>query len=279
MNNEIRNRFLELKVAGQRSAKSSEDKRAKDLKLISHLKSFIENKVVTDFEDIGFCYWNISDNYAFLRDGHSLYENHNTFYEHVTTNDPCYLYWLVCDATQRLALEKDGYSSFWWNLYKEAVEQNPNNKLYFAEFNIHRAAFYSNKNYTLSKDNFNFVKRNFENFIAKTESTPENIFYKLIYLSLAARLSQIDNKELYRLSRALLEYLSLQQATSGALCGEWKSFTIPFDKRKQAVVGIISAVNALIDVNDIKIAKDLYCEACNIGLPQNRYIERRLNTV
>ena len=59
--------------------------------------------------------------------------------------------------------------------------------------------------------------------------------------------------------------------------GEWKSFITPFDKRKQAVVGIISAVNALIDVKDIKNAKDLYCEACNIGMSQNRYIERRLN--
>lgn len=279
MNNEIRNRFLELKITGQRSEISIQDKRENDLKLIAYLKSLIVNKVVVDFEDIGFCYWNISDNYAFLREGHSLYENHKKFYDYIINNDSCYLYWLVCDGTQRLALEKDGYSTFWWDLYRKAVERNSNNKLYFAEFSIHRAAFYSNKDFTLSQNNFNFVKRNFENFIAKTESTPENIFYKLIYLSLAARLSQIDNKELYCLSRALLEYLSFPQSSSGYLCGEWKSFTTPFDKRKQAVVGIISAVNALIDLNDIKMAKDLYCEACNVGLPQNHYIERRLNKV
>ena len=38
-----------------------------------------------------------------------------------------------------------------------------------------------------------------------------------------------------------------------------------------------SAVNALIYSNDIKEATSLYLEACNMGLPQNHYIERRLN--
>ena len=277
MNNEIRNGFLKLKITGQRSAISIQDKRENDLKLIAYLKYLIENNVVVDFEDIGFCFWNISDNYAFLRDGYSLYENHKQFYEHIINNDSCYLFWLVCDATQRLALEKDGYYNFWWDLYREAVEQNSNNKLYFAEFSIHRAAFYSNKNFTFSKENINYVKRNFENFIAKTESTPENIFYKTMYSSLAARFSQIDSNEIFSLSNTLLKYLSLPQASSEYLCGEWKSFTTPFDRRRQAVVGINSAVNALIDCNDKKMAKDLYFEACNMGLHQNSYIEKRLN--
>lgn len=277
MNNEIRNGFLELKITGQRSAISIQDKRENDLKLIAYLKYLIENNVVVDFEDIGFCYWNISDNYAFLREGNSLYENHKEFYEYVVNNDPCYLYWLVCDATQRLALEKDGYGAFWWDLYMKAVEQNSHNELHFAEFNIHRAALYSNKNYTLTQNNFNFVKQNFENFIVKTKQISENVFYKLIYLSLVSRFTTIDNNEIYGLSRALFEYLSLPHATSEYLCGEWKSFTTPFDKKKQAVVGINSAVNAFIDANDIKMARDLYCEACNAGLSQNSYIERRLN--
>lgn len=277
MNNEIRNGFLELKIAGQRSAISIQERRDNDLKLIAYLKSLIDNNVVEDFEDIGFCYWNISDNYAFLRDGHSLYKNHKQFHEHIINNDPCYLFWLVCDATQRLALENDGYGDFWWDLYREAVENNPDNKWHFAEFNVHRAAFYSNKTFTLSEDNFNFVKQRYESFIAKTESASENIFYKLIYFSQLASFLQIDNKEICALSRELINYLSLPQTYEHFLCGEWKSFTTPLDKRKQAVVGIISAVNALIDVKEIKNAKDLYCEACDIGMPQNRYIERRLN--
>ena len=59
MNDEIRDLFLNLKVIGQRSAISSEAKREKDLKLIAVLRSFIEKKIVCDFEDVGFCYWNI----------------------------------------------------------------------------------------------------------------------------------------------------------------------------------------------------------------------------
>lgn len=140
MKEQIRETFIELKVVGQRCAMNLEEKREKDRKLIQYLKSLIENEVVTDFEDIGFCYWNISDNYAMIRDGHAEMLNHKNFYSHVHKIDPCYLFWLICDATQRLTLEKDGYSDFWWALYKEALEQNRDGDQYFAEFNAHRAA-------------------------------------------------------------------------------------------------------------------------------------------
>ena len=277
MNDEIRNLFLELKVIGQRSKISTEDKREKDLKLIAHLRSFIKNKIVSDFEDIGFCYWNISDSYALLRDGHSLYLNHKKFYEHIINEDSCYLYWLVCDATQRLALEKDGYCSFWWDLYMEAVEQNPNSNYHFAEFNVHRAALYCNNDLMTSQNAFNYAKQNYEKFLAKTESTSENLFYHIIYLSLISKISHIDINKLCRLSHMLFEYLSCQESSNDFLVGEWKSYITPIDKKKQAVIGITSAINALIYNNDIKVAKSLYLEACNVGLPQNSYIERRLN--
>ena len=51
MNNEIRNGFLELKITGQRSAITIQEKRDNDLKLIAYLKSLIDNNVVADFED------------------------------------------------------------------------------------------------------------------------------------------------------------------------------------------------------------------------------------
>lgn len=277
MNDEIRNLFLELKVIGQRSAISTEDKRGKDLKLITHLSSFIDKKIVSDFEDVGFCYWNISDNYALLRDGHSLCENHKNFYAHIINEDSCYLYWLVCDATQRLALEKDGYGSFWWDLYREAVEQNQNSKHHFAEFNVHRAALYCNNNLMTSQNAFNYAKQNYEKFLAKTETTSENLFYHIIYLSLVSKIADIDIHKLRSLSYMLFEHLSRQETSNNFLTGEWQSFITPFDKKKQAVIGITSAINALIYNNDIKVAKSLYLEASKEGLPQNSYIERRLN--
>ena len=279
MTDEIRNLFLELKVVGQRSAISTEDKREKDLKLIAHLKSFVENSIVSDFEDVGFCYWNISDNYALIRNGHSLCENHKKFYEYIVNGDACYLYWLVCDATQRLALEKDGYFSFWWDLYREAVDQNPNSKHHFAEFNVHRAALYCNNDLMTSQNDFNYAKQNYEKFLAKTESDPENLFYHIIYLSLVSKTSRIDVNKLCSLSNLLFEYLSLQDSSKCFLTGEWKSFVTPFGKKKQAVIGITSAINALIYSNDIDVATFLYLEACNNGLPKNRYIERRLNFI
>lgn len=113
MNSEIKNKFLELKVTGQRFAISSEEKLKKDKQLINYLKSLLDNNEVTDFEDIGFCYWNLSDNYGFLRDGQSLYENHKKLYHHIADNDK-YLYWAVCDGTQKLTFENSGYRDFWW---------------------------------------------------------------------------------------------------------------------------------------------------------------------
>ncbi len=141
---------------------SPEEKKTKDLELINYLKSVIENKEVVEFEDIGFCYWNISDNYALLGDGHALRKNHQSFYECIMACDSSYLWWLVCDATQRLTLDKDGY------------------------------------------------------------------------------------------------------------------FITPFGKRKCAVVGITSSVNALIDNNELEQARELYYLACETGLPRSIYVEKRL---
>lgn len=120
MDNQIKNRFLSLKLTGQRSALSSTEKKEHDLQTIQYLQSVLDKREVTSFEDVGFCYWNISDNFAFLRDGHAEFENHNKFYAHIKTEHTRYLYWAVNDATQRLTLEKDGYTDFWWGIYREA---------------------------------------------------------------------------------------------------------------------------------------------------------------
>ena len=279
MDEQIKKHFTELKVTGQRFATSSEEKIEKDILLISYLHSLVDNCLVTDFEDKGFCYWNISDNYALLKKGYFLFDNHKKFYEHIKNQDNEYLYWLVCDATQRLTLEKDGYSSFWWDLYRKAVEQNGDSKNYFAEFHVHRAALYTNNHLTISQDNFNCAKLNFEKLLSKTKSTSEYNFYKMIYLSLISRSSTVNSKEFCEMSRTFFEYLSFPKISNDFLVGEWKSFITPFDKRKQGVVGITSAINALIDCGNVKEAKDLYFDACNVGLPKNKYIEARLKDI
>ena len=98
MNSEIRNAFSELKATRQRFVISPQEKWEKDIALISYLSSLIKNEIVTDAEDIGFCYWNISDNYALLKDGHSLYGNHNEFYEYIHGKEAKELYFDACNS-------------------------------------------------------------------------------------------------------------------------------------------------------------------------------------
>ena len=72
----------------------------------------------------GFCYWNISDSYAMLRKPDEQYTNHQNFYKLLETMDAKYIFWLVCDATQRFTLELGGYGEFWWEIYKNAILSN-----------------------------------------------------------------------------------------------------------------------------------------------------------
>lgn len=277
MNPQIKERFRELKITGQRGTLSIEEKKSKDLELIKYLEDIVANEEVTDFEDIGFCYWNISDNYALLRDGHALRKNHQTFYEHIMSYDASYLYWLVCDATQRLTLEADGYTDWWWSLYREAVFYNEGKNPSFAEFCAHRAALYKNPVLPTEQRYVAFVMESFRAFLEKTKDSPEYPFYRLLYLTSAVKYVPVDKKEMEALSKELLPSLLSKDVSHDFPVGEWKSFTTPFGKRKCAVVGITSAVNALIDAGESKAAKKLYQVACENGLPGNNYIEKRLN--
>jgi len=276
MNNQIRNRFTELKVTGQRCTMTPEETREKDLLLIHYLESVIDNNEVAEFEDVGFCYWNNSDNYALIKDGSALMRNHQVFYEHIRTGAPHYLYWLVCDATQRLTLEKDGYSDYWWDLYRKAIEENDNSSILFAQFNAHRAALYINPIFPHTQCNLAYAMSSFETFLQKAKTTPEYPFYKVMYLSLISRFSAFDKLELRRLCEDLFAGLSEPKITNNYLIGEWKSFVIPFDIHEQSIIGINSVINALIYSNELNIAQEIYNNACDMGLPRNFYIETRL---
>ncbi len=276
MNPQIKERFLELKLTGQRATVFLGEKKQKDLELIEYLKTVIANKAVKHFEDIGFCYWNISDNYALLRDGHALQKNHQTFYEHIMAQNKSYLYWLVCDASQRLTLEKDGYSDWWWSLYREAVYDNSEKTSLFVEFCAHRAALYKNPVLFTEQKYITFAMESYRVFLEKAKGTPETPFYRMIYLTSLSKYAPADSTEIKKLGEGLLPDLAYADEPRDFLVGEWKSFTTPFGKRKCAVVGITSAVNALIDVGDQKVAKELYQLACENGLPENDYIEKRL---
>lgn len=263
INSQIKSQFLKL----------YNDK----LLLIDHLKSLINNKLVTDFEDIGFCYWNISDSYALLKDGHQLLDNHKMFYDYIKNHNENYFLWLVCDATQKLTLEYHGYGEFWWQVYEEAITKNQNTTNHFALFCAHRAALYTNKTVIHTKQNQDFVANRFQEFLETTKNTDEYIFYKTIYQSLTASLMPFDKNELKSLCENWFCYLSQPKAESQFLIGEWQSFVTPFDKLKQAELAVNSVINAFIYNDELKHARYLYQTARNFGLNKNSYIEKRLN--
>ena len=65
MTQEMREKFVRLNE--QSRTKNPQARYA----LIAFLQSSIDCGDVATFEDVGFCFWNISDQYALLRDGHS----------------------------------------------------------------------------------------------------------------------------------------------------------------------------------------------------------------
>lgn len=54
MDNQIKNRFLSLKLTGQRSALSSTEKKEQDLQTIQYLQSVLDKREVTSFEEYAF---------------------------------------------------------------------------------------------------------------------------------------------------------------------------------------------------------------------------------
>lgn len=243
---------------------------------IQYLNHLIQDEIVVDYEDVGFCYWHISDSFALLRDGDSLYLNHRLFNEHIRKGDSQYLYWVVSDATQRLTLEADGHSDFWWGLYSDAVEGNICGEYDFAEFCAHRAALYVNPHLQHTKSNLLFALNNYENLLDRTKDRPIYPFYRIIYLSLVSRFRPIDVFELLSLSECFLEGLHRTSTGRELILGEWNSFTIPFNGYKQSEVGINSAINSLIYSEKQKWAKELYNSALEAGMKNNRYIEERI---
>ncbi len=269
MTQEMREKFLLLD--GQSRTKNPQARYA----LITFLQSSISCGDAETFEDVGFCYWNISDQYALLRDGHNQSENHRQFYEHVMQGDSVYLYWLVNDATQKLTLEKDGYGDLWWECYYEAVQRNIAKGLPI-ECGVHRAALYKNPLMASDERRVSLAKERFENFLSHTKETAEYSFYYAMYLSSVAQYESVAESVLTSVGQSLLGDLLIEKSHNDFLIGEWRKFATLLDRRRRAEVGIYAVINSLICANHAESAKRLYVEALSLGLPKNLYIEKRL---
>ena len=274
MNKKIVEKFNELKVIGDRSKVNQSIKQEKDTALICFLKDLIISREVADFEDIGFCYWNISDNYALLNKGNELYRNHIDFYNYIKTFDSKYLFWLVSDATQRFTLEKNGYYSFWWELYRKSVNENKS-KSCLAEFYAHRTAISLNPIMPHDKENLIFVINAIDNFLKNQINNIDFQFYNTIFKILKSRHLK-ETEEIINISTPYLSKLKSSIIKSNYLSGEWKGLDSVIPEQKQAGLILNSAINCLIDAEKTENAKNLYTMALNKGMPKNRYIESRL---
>ena len=243
--------------------------------LMAYLQSLLTTGEVSAFEDVGFCYWNLSDRYALLRDGHNQAENHRRFHVHVLQGDNAYLYWLVNDATQKLTLEKDGYGDLWWQYYCEAVQRNAASGLPM-ECGAHRAALYKNPLSEADERRVLFAKEWFEDFLSHAKESAAYDFYYAMYLSSVAQHEMAAESALTSVGQSLLGDLLAEKCPNDFLIGEWRKFTTVLDRRRRAEVGIYAVVNALIYEKHTESAKRLYTEAVSLGLPKNQFIEKRL---
>ncbi len=272
---DIRNTFRNLKVTGQRN--EIEDKYEKDCLLIQYLQGLIADSVVTEPEDIGFCYWNLSDNYALTRNGMALVENHRRFVSHTGGMDAKYAYWPVSDGTQRIVLEQAGYSDFWWELYHNANKTSAAGYGYdAAAFTSHRSALYLMRGEKADKRH-EYAAEQFAEYLDRIRQTPSHAGCQLMYNAMCLRAFGCSNVDPEEWCEPLYRDLNLPEQRWVLEPGEWLSFEESFtDRRWLANVGICAVVNACIDTGKQDIAGRIYAKARVNGLPVNRYIEKRI---
>ncbi len=273
MTEEIKKRFTELKVVGERSVMSAEEKAQKDKMLIEFLENTVLSDKTASFEDIGFYYWNISDNYAFLRNGNRLYLNHTKFRDYLSYDKKEYLYWLCTDATQRFTLEKSGYTDFWWDLYREAL----NGGFSDAEFYAHRTALAINPLLPHTLKNVYCTLGAVDGFLKRRAEDKAFDFYNALFHIQKSRLTnEFDN--IFEMSVPFADKFGTESSiTKNAfLVGEWKSFTEPVAEKRQATLVINTAVNTLIRADRKCEAKELYELSVRHGMSENQYIRKRL---
>ena len=121
-----------------------------------------------------------------------------------------------------------------------------------------------------------FAKNNFKTFLKSSETSNDYIFYKTVYAALCLKTFGQAEYDVFELGTQLLPWLHLDNAPNDLLIGEWERLNGQRSKYNMATVAINRIVNALIDCNQTKAAKELYDKAVNYGMSNNSYIEKRI---
>lgn len=277
INDEIRKKFGEIKIKGERQAKTSDEKLSSDLSVIGYMNYLLENMNADDVRDIGFCLWNISDSYALLRDGERLYENHKKFADFLSRKPDIYKFWTVSDTTQRFTLISCGFGDLWQELYREAAENSEvTEENYRAAYEAHRAALSVHPSLKIPEEHLIYAEKKFSEFISNNKNVREYDFYKLIYLSSVMKAFGQTDIDIESVCAGFFNGLSLDDTPSGFVCGEWEHLNRVRSEKNRADVGIKAAVNTLIDTGEKRRAAEVYRAAKEHGMSGNVYIDKRL---
>ena len=269
--------FKKLKHIGESNFISIQEKHIKDLTLIDYLQTALKNNELEGTEEKGFAYWNISDSFAMLKNSDGLYKNHSEFAKFLSEKPSKYLLWLACDATQRFTLELGGFGDFWWNCYKTAISENTAIKAVEPiTFECHNAALSVTPMLKTSTEYLQFAKNNFKAFLKSSEISENYIFYKTVYAALCLKAFGQEEFDVFELGTQLLPWLHFDSTPNNLLIGEWERLNGQRSKHNMATVAINRIVNAFIDLNQTKSAKELYNKAIRYGLSKNSYIEKRI---
>lgn len=277
MNSEFTETFKKLKLMGERTTYSREEKRKQDLAVIDFLQPALYGNVLKGTEEIGFAYWNISDSFVMLRDSGNLYKNHCEFSDFLKDKPSKYLFWLVCDATQRFTLELGGFADFWWDCYKNALSKNVGmSGIGAITFECHNAALSVTPAVKTPVGYLELAKNNFRSFLEANESSDNYIFYETLYYALCLKAFGSAERDVFDLGMRLFPWLKSEKSQNDFLIGEWKMLNGQRSKYDLARVAINRAINALIDTGSGEPARELYGEAIACGLSKNVYIEKRI---
>lgn len=187
----------------------------------------------------GFCYWNISDSYAMLRKPDEQYTNHLNFYKLLETMDSIYIFWLVCDATQRFTLELGGYGKFWCEIYKTAVQLNSDfSGIEHIAFEAHNAALSINPKVKSTPYNLQIARDNFKNLIKACNNTESIIFYKLVYSSACLKAFGDEEYDILKLCNIIPPWLKEDNKDSIYAVDEWERLNSERTHQNMARVGI-----------------------------------------
>lgn len=280
MTDEIREKFRQLKLCGQRNAHSFSDKKSSDLAVINYMKYLLNSGELCDAKDICFALWNISDSYAMLRKSDELYKNHQKLADFISCSINDYKFYSVCDTTQRFTLILGGYGNYCHELYRDAVENTAvTDENYRIAYEAHRAFMGVHKQLNIPAEHLQYANIRFLDFLEMCRERDEYDFFKLIYDSCYMKAFVNVNIDIEKSCAVFYKYLNTKDDKNPYIIGEWEYFNYKRSQKNQAVVGITAAVNALIDAGEIRRAAELYNDAKQQGLPENVYVNNRIGVI